>query len=53
VTAPYGGSSHHRTEYDPIPVHIDHEGFEFVYWGKAATFYYWRDGRFIMWITRD
>jgi hypothetical protein len=40
-------------DYNPIPVRIDHEGFEFVYWGKAASFYYWRNGRFVQWITSD
>lgn len=41
------------SEYEPIPVRIDHEGFEFVFWGKAATFYYWRAGRFVTWTTSD
>ena len=39
--------------YDPIPITIDRDGFEVVFYGKAANFYYWRDGRFVQWITSD
>jgi hypothetical protein len=40
-------------EYEKVPVRLAHDGFNLVYWEKAAEFYYWRGGRFMLWITSD
>jgi hypothetical protein len=40
-------------EYSRVPVRLEHDAFELVAWEKAAIFYYWRDGRFVKWITSD
>jgi hypothetical protein len=39
--------------YEKVPVRLDRDAFELVYWQKASTLYYWRNGRFVEWITRD
>ena len=40
-------------EYIKVPVRLEHDAFELVAWEKGAIFYYWRDGRFVKWITSD
>jgi hypothetical protein len=39
--------------YEKVPVPLDRDAFELVYWQKASTLYYWRNGRFVEWITGD
>jgi hypothetical protein len=42
-----------KNDWEPNPLNLRTDGFESVYWGKAATLNYWKNGRFYSYTTAD
>ena len=40
-------------EYEKVPVRLQYDAFDLAWFEKASTLYYWRNGRFVNWITSD
>jgi len=41
------------SEYEKVPVPLEHDAFDLAWFEKASTLYYWRKGRFVNWVTSD
>lgn len=42
-----------ESSYERVPVRLERDAFELVFWQRASTLYYWRNGRFVEWTTSD
>jgi hypothetical protein len=40
-------------EYEMMPVKLERDAFELVRWQQGSSVFYWRDGRFVQWMTSD